>query len=89
MKRIKIAFAALTAVVGIGGAYASTHQESTNNRAGTIYRWRTVVPNGPVLITTTIPNAKVFGGCTDGSNFCLRGTNVTPTSVPIVTLHKL
>lgn len=85
MKKIKIAFAALTAVAGIGGAYAATHQDSAN-RAGTIYRWHTV--GGAVAFTTTVPHAVTLGNCTGGASFCLRGTAITPTQVPTVTLHK-
>ncbi|WP_343746379.1 hypothetical protein [Chitinophaga sp.] len=72
MKKIKIAFAALTAVVGIGGAYATTHQASAD-RVGTIYRWHTLVGNN-VLATTTIPNAQFLSGCNGQRVNCLRGT---------------
>lgn len=85
MKKIQIAFAALTAVVGIGGAYAATHQESAN-RAGTIYRWHTV--GGKVVFTTTIPKAQADGQCVGGQVTCLRGTALTPTQNTKVTLFK-
>lgn len=86
MKKIKIAFAALTAVAGIGGAYAATHQDSAN-RASTIYRWHTA--GGKVLFTTTVPRAQQLGSCSGGNQFCLRGTAVSPNPVvPTVTLQK-
>ncbi|WP_147243296.1 hypothetical protein [Chitinophaga flava] len=88
MKRIKIAFAALSAVAGIGGAYATTHQGESSRIAQT-YTWRTVVQpsNNITLYThTTVATAKVLSGCT-GSTLvpCLRGTS---PGVPVFTLYK-
>ncbi|MGN7823494.1 hypothetical protein ACTJJB_25460 [Chitinophaga sp. 22536] len=89
MNKIKVAFAALTAVVGIGGAYAATHHQVSANRAVTVYNWRTVLPNGPILFSATIATAKSLRNCNGVTLFCLQGTafsSSTPT--PVVTLLK-
>lgn len=76
MNKIKIVFAALTAVVGIGGAYATTHQESSN-RAGTTFKWYT--PGGAVFNNAlTLNQARAASGCTVTAQLpCLRGTGIT------------
>ncbi|SKA47034.1 hypothetical protein SAMN04488128_10880 [Chitinophaga eiseniae] len=82
MKKIKIAFAALTAVAGIGGAYATTHQGSVN-RAGTIFKWHTV--GNTTVFVGTVAKATTFGQCFGTAQTCLRGT--APGKNP-VTLKK-
>ncbi|MBC9929101.1 DUF6520 family protein [Chitinophaga qingshengii] len=69
MKKIKIAFAALTAIIGIGGAYATT--ADSVNRVGTIYRWHTV--GGKVTFSGTTVAARVNCPAPSGVT-CLYGT---------------
>ncbi|NLR68898.1 hypothetical protein HGH92_31645 [Chitinophaga varians] len=74
MKKIQVAFAALAAVAGIGGAYAATHQE-TERRFAQTYNWYT--PSGKLLTAhATIGAAQVAGGCGAPAQItCLRGTH--------------
>lgn len=67
MKKIQVAFAALAAVAGIGGAYATTHASSTV--VGTVFNWYNA--SGFVFSGTIKAGTAV---CHGGGNFCLRGT---------------
>nr|WP_295865469.1 DUF6520 family protein [uncultured Chitinophaga sp.] len=69
MKKIKVAFAALTAIVGIGGAYATT--ADSTSRVGTIYRWHTV--GGTYTFSGTTVLAKQKCPAPNGVT-CLYGT---------------
>ncbi|WP_212003900.1 hypothetical protein [Chitinophaga sp. HK235] len=73
MKKLQVAFAALAAVAGIGGAYASTHKSSDAARVGTIYNWYTVGGNSFVLAGTTV-TAKTLICPANNSIKCARGT---------------
>lgn len=81
MNKIKVAFAALTAIAGIGGAYAFSN--NGGNRANTVYKWHTV--GGFTLLQTTIPSAQVV--CPEPSGVtCLRGT--APQRTPVTLFKK-
>lgn len=82
MNKIKIAFASLAAIAGIGGAYAATgHLDS---RAGTIFNWYTAGGTFQVSGTTV----QLSGVCTGGASFCLRGTAVVNNKPVVLTIHK-
>ncbi|WP_147243294.1 hypothetical protein [Chitinophaga flava] len=88
MKKIKVAFAALSAVAGIGGAYATTiHNDSNSSRAGQTYNWYSCEPGSGVIYgNTTVATAERFSGCNlVNLNCCLRGTH---PGLPSVTLFK-
>ncbi|MBC9910102.1 hypothetical protein [Chitinophaga varians] len=89
MQKIKIAFAALSAVAGFGGAYASTCQGS-GNRNATLFNWyKYEAPFNRVYTAKSIEDAKVASGCTAlvGVN-CLYGTATDSGGVTTYTLHK-
>jgi UDP-N-acetylmuramyl tripeptide synthase len=68
MKRTKLIFAVLAAIVGIGGAYASQPKEQ---KSAVVARWHTV--NGTVTITGSTAFAQQ--SCKIGSlKKCLIGT---------------
>ncbi|MBC9915552.1 hypothetical protein [Chitinophaga varians] len=84
MNKIKIAFAALAAVAGIGGAYAATQGESSARVL--TYNWYT--PAGtPFSVSQTTVAAANASGCKGTSVTCLKGTNVAKQQAP-VTLFK-
>ncbi|RBL91995.1 hypothetical protein [Chitinophaga flava] len=69
MKKIKIVFAALFAVVGIGGIYATIHERSAN-RMGTLFNWYTC--NGyrtlPIFTFMATSDAQKYSGCLHEGN---------------------
>jgi len=69
MKKLQVAFAALAAVAGIGGAYATTHASSSTT-AGTVYNWYTKA--GGYVFSGTLAQATVR--CNGVGTICLRGT---------------
>ncbi|NML38855.1 hypothetical protein HHL17_16735 [Chitinophaga sp. G-6-1-13] len=83
MKKIKIFFATLMAMAGVGGAYAAAHR-GAGNWVNTIYRWHTI--SGSVIFTTTVSSAQLLGNCTGGANVCLRGTGGTFPNIRVLTL---
>lgn len=87
MQKIKVAFAALTAIAGIGGAYATTQQGATE-RVGTLYKWVTVTHQlVTVYQSLTIGQAKLASGCTAGTVRCLHGTALQ-AGKPAVTIFR-
>ncbi|WP_147243295.1 hypothetical protein [Chitinophaga flava] len=87
MKKIKIAFASLSAVAGIGGAYATMHpSESSSFRVAQTYTWRTIIVGKVVYTSTTVSAARFLSDCTgDVAIPCLRGT---APGIPPVTLFS-
>ncbi|QJB37306.1 hypothetical protein HF324_05350 [Chitinophaga oryzae] len=71
MKKLQVAFAALAAVAGVGGAYASTHSNDAA-RTGTIFNWYTV--NGQYRLTGTTATARFQSCKLPGTVICLKGT---------------
>lgn len=77
MKKLQVAFAALAAVAGIGGAYASTHSNDVA-RVGTVFNWYTV--NGQYRLTGTTVTARLKSCPVSGAKVCLKGTAPSKTA---------
>lgn len=68
---LKLFFSVLAAIIGIGGAYATSHS-SGSARVGTIFNWYTV--NGQFVFTGTV-SAAMFMVCPlTGNCVCMKGT---------------
>lgn len=78
MKKISTILSTLIAIMGIGGAYASTHQHLESNRMFTIFNWYTT-GGFWFQFSATIDRAKDRSGCDERSfiTACLRGTAYT------------
>lgn len=82
MKKIKLFTAVIGALLGIGGAYATT-RHANSKYAGVVYNWYL---NGQLAFSSTIEVAK--SACFPGvKTVCLRGT-ATIFMVPPVTLMR-
>ncbi|WP_113613712.1 hypothetical protein [Chitinophaga flava] len=82
MKKTKVAFSALGALIGIGGAYATTHQVISGKVDINTYNWYT--PDGQLAFRSTILPAR--SACPELVGYvCLRGT---AQGIPNVTLFK-
>jgi hypothetical protein len=74
MKRFKLAFAVLAAVVGIGGAYAS--QAKVHTAVNPTLNWYTAGPGKHFFTRATV--GQVTQNCTPGTQVtCLIGTTGT------------
>lgn len=71
MKKVKVVFAVLAAIAGIGGAYATT--SASSSVVGTVYNWYT--EQGGFLFRGTIHAGTAICAHTGTGEVCLRGTS--------------
>ncbi|MBC9910103.1 hypothetical protein [Chitinophaga varians] len=72
MKKISTVIAAVIAIIGIGGAYASTTAyHGSTDRIFTVYKWYT--PDSVEVFDATIDDAILFSGCNALYDVCLIG----------------
>jgi hypothetical protein len=67
MTKMKFAFAAMAALIGVGGAYAS----KPSTKAASVHTWRDI-NNVTQMIGTT---AEAEAGCPGNDVFCLRAAD--------------
>ncbi|NML39368.1 hypothetical protein HHL17_19365 [Chitinophaga sp. G-6-1-13] len=87
MKKIRIALATFAAIIGIGGAYAATHQDSSRRNA-TLFNWYTFVHFNRVYTHKSIQEAESLSGCNGVGANCMYGTVTDPNGVLVYTINK-
>ncbi|WP_212003901.1 hypothetical protein [Chitinophaga sp. HK235] len=72
MKKIRVVLASIGAVIGIGGAYASSHYSVKSPHGLTVFNWYTA--NGTFVLVGNTVTARTLACPITGVRTCLIGT---------------